>query len=212
MEKSDRKLRSNTRKDYKKMVNVTYDSEDDHLLEPGFSGEFVQNKKNNNNDGGEIIGNEFILSEGESTEADNDIVESSDEEIKVAREELEQLRQKQKELTKRSKLEKIAEEKKALRKSLDKLGARKKKSSHVTVKSLRKMDDVVEQVDKLMDRNLKIKHVEDSSDSDAEIVPVGERTRFHQSDDEKRYRNKVEEGNDYNLFFISHLSIQLFLA
>ena len=110
MEKSDRQLRSNTRKDYNKMVNVGYASEDGHVREPGLNGEFVQNK-NNNNHGGEIIGTEFLLSEGESSEADGD-VESSDDEVRIAREELEQLRLKQKEFTKRSKLEKIAEEKK----------------------------------------------------------------------------------------------------
>ena len=45
---------------------------------------------------------------------------------------------------KKSKLEKINEEKKALRKSIEKAGAGvRKKSGGVTVPSLRKMDDVV---------------------------------------------------------------------
>ena len=170
MVKSDRELRSGTRKDYAKLADVDSDTDNErcpdvnnHVREQGFSG--FQNKNNNKNNGGEIINEEFLLSEDDSSDPDADCVESSDDEVKLAREELQQLKQKQKDLAKQSKLEKIAQETKAVRKSLDKLGTRSKKSGHVTVASLRKMDDVVGQVDKLMDTNLKLNRM-DRYDSD----------------------------------------------
>ena len=138
------KLRSNTRKDYVKMANVDSDLSD----EPGFSACRNGSSKNNNNNGGsgEIINEEFILSEEESI--DGDLVESSDEEVRIAKKELESLKKKQRDLARKNKLEKIAEEKKALQKSLVKSSEKKRKSDQhvVTVASLRKMDDVVDRV------------------------------------------------------------------
>ena len=161
------KLRSNTRKDYVKMANVDSDLSD----EPGFSACRNGSSKNNNNNGGsgEIINEEFILSEEESI--DGDLVESSDEEVRIAKKELESLKKKQRDLARKNKLEKIAEEKKALKKSLVKSSEKRRKSDQhvVTVASLRKMDDVVDRVDQLMDQNLKIKCVGDQyCDSDSE--------------------------------------------
>ena len=188
-------LRSNTRKNYAKLANVNSDSDDeDHVQEPGLSG-FIQNK-NNNHDGGEIINTEFFPSEGESSDPDCDGAESSDEDIKNARRELEELKKKQRETAKKSKLEKIAEEKRAVRKSLEKAGDNKKikrrSGQQVTVASLRKMDDVVEQVDKLMDRNLKLKCTEQYSDSDLDSEPTREFSGVRR----RSSRGIVEEEKD----------------
>ena len=113
MGKSDRELRSGTRKDYATMADVNSDSEGErcpdknrHVREPGFSS---KNKNNNNDDGGEIINNEFMFSDIDS-KSGSDIdgeVESSDEEVRIARQELEQPKLKQKDRTKQLKLEKM---------------------------------------------------------------------------------------------------------
>ena len=131
MGKSERELRSGTRKDYAKMADINSDS-DSHVREPGLI--INQNKNKSDEDGGEIINNEFLLSDDEEScsDVDGELVESSDEEVRIAREELEQLKSKQKELAKQSKLRKIAEEKKAVRKSLEKIEAKKRTSGHVT--------------------------------------------------------------------------------
>ena len=187
MVKSDRELRSHTRKDYAKMVNVNSDlEEEDHVLEqePG-----IKNKNNNNNNhGGEIINTEFFLSEEESSDMD-DGVESSDEEVRMAREELELLKKQQKDVVKKSKLEKINEEKKALRKSIEKAGG-KKRVEGLNIASLRKMDDVVEKVDRLMDRNLKLKCSDSDSDSGASVVVK------NLSGARRKSRRTVEEENE----------------
>ena len=200
MGKSDRELRSNTRKDYAKMADVNSDSDSErcpndnhHVREPGFMN---QNNNKNIDDGGEIINNEFLLSEEEScSDIDGDHVESSDEDVKAAREQLERLKLKQKDVAKQNKLKKIAEETKAVRKSLDRIGSKGKRASgHVTVASLRKMDDVVDRVDKLMDEKLKFKRG-DSYDSDSDEISKRDRGRFDSSD-ERRSRRRVEDERE----------------
>ena len=82
MVKSDRELRSHTRKDYAKMVNNVNSDLEEEFGEPGLTG-----KNQNNNNGGEIINTEFFLSEEESSTSEvDDGVESSDEEVRLARE------------------------------------------------------------------------------------------------------------------------------
>ena len=179
MSKSDRKLRSSTRKNYSKMVaSVDSDTEDD-AREPGFIGSKSGGNKNINKNGGEIINNEFFLScdDGDSSDPDSNVIETSDDDLKVARDELLRMKQKQKDVAKKNKLEKIVRETNAIRKSLNKTsGSGKKKStarrsSNVTVASLRKMDDVVSEVDRLMEKtNLKLKCVESSSESGSEYA------------------------------------------
>ena len=111
----DRKLRSNTRKDYARMADLDGDLVEDQ--EPGFS-----DFENNNKDGGEIINNEFVLSDQDS-DVDSNAAESSDEDILSAKEQLRVLKSKQKELAKEAKLSKIAEETKNVRRSIEKLSA-----------------------------------------------------------------------------------------
>ena len=199
MVKSKRKLRSNTRKDYAKMVSVDSDIDIDgeHVQEPGFSAA-GQKKNNNNNGGGEIINQEFFLSEGESVSSDpDDGVESSEEEVRIARKELDELKKKQRDLARKTKLEKIAEEKEAVRKSLEKVSEKKKRSDHhVTVASLRKMDDVVERVDKLMDRNLRINKCATERYSDSDSDSGASRVDLVRSSSQRRSRRIVEEEKE----------------
>ena len=62
----------------------------------------------------------------------------------------------------------------------------------MTVASLRKMDDVVDQVDKLMDDNLKINRVDPyDSDSDASDCDRGRYNK--RSDDRRNRRRNVDE-------------------
>ena len=158
----DRKLRSNTRKDYARMADLDGDLVEDQ--EPGFS-----DYENNNKDGGEIINNEFVLSDQDS-DVDSNAAESSDEDILSAKEQLRVLKSKQKELAKEAKLSKIAEETKNVRRSIEKLSAtsagKKKSRKNVNIASLRKMDDVVANVDRLMDEKLKIYRLNSSESED----------------------------------------------
>ena len=88
---------------------------------------------------------------------------------------------------KKAKLEKIARETAQLEKSFKKTSKKKKGSSeNVTVASLRKMDHVVEEVDRLMDKSLKLAPKAGllSSGSDSE----GEFASPDYSGDEKRRR------------------------
>ena len=198
MSKSDRKLRSNTRKNYSKMVaSANSDTEDDER-EPGFIGTRSGQIKNINKNGGEIINNEFFLScdDGDSSDPDSNVIETSDDDLKVAREELQRMKQKQKDVAKKNKLEKIVRETNTIRKSLNKSsgGSGKKKtttrrSSNVTIASLRKMDDVVSEVDKLMEKkNLKLKCVESSSESGSEYAS--------ELEERPKKGSVVEEGSE----------------
>ena len=196
MSKSDRKLRDNTRKDYTKMVSSVHGDDEQ---EPGFSAHAASknNNKNHNKDGdcGEIIDNEFFLSaEEDYSEVDSREVETSDDEISEARKELVKLKLKQKRESKRKTLEKIEKEKEEVRKSLER-SARKgrKKSSDVNIKSLRKMSDVTEKVDKLMDRKLKLKCEKTSSDSSSHSSSSDSASSDSEPEERRKSRKEKEE-------------------
>ena len=175
------------------------DTEDDGR-EPGFIGfETGRSKNNNNKNGGEIINTEFFLScdDGDSSDPDSNAVETSDDDVRVAREELLRLKQKQMDNAKKTKLDKIVRETNSIRKSLGKSSGKKKtsttrRSSNVTLASLRKMDDVVSEVDKLMDgKNFKItKRTESTSGSDSGTSEVSD-----QSELEEKAKPKEVEGD-----------------
>ena len=175
-------------------VNSALEDSDDG---PGLSG--INNNKHGGDDG-EIIHSEFILSDEDdgASDPDSDGVETSDEEVKIAREDLLRLKRKQKELAKKSQLEKIARERSNVRKSLDKLEGRgNKDKKNVTIRSLRKMDDVVEEVDKLMDKNLKFKCVE-SSVSDASSASDSE-AEGRKAPSEKRPKTSHRSGKSKSI-------------
>ena len=180
---SDRKLRSQPRKNYTKMASgVDGDIESEGERERGF------NNNNKLNEGefsmdGEIIGREVLLS-SENSNGDNgdssNVDSESDEDVAEARKQLREVKSEIKELsqkTKQSKLQRIVREKEQLHKSLEKLKLkkdRKKKQDggKVTTESLRSMQGVVERVDRLMDKNLRLDRgvasSSNSSDSSSE--------------------------------------------
>ena len=205
---SERKLRSGTRKDYTKMVDsvdaaleessdgnksddpyACVDTEPDRHLE-------VQNKQQHEH--GDHDGDGDSCDEHSDHNVDSDLQSSSsesDEDLREAELRLEVLKQEQKLLYKQSKRARIAKETEAVAKSLSKLKregkhAASKKSKAVTVKSLRSMDDVVEQVDRLMDSNMKIKSV-DSSEGESDCVSSLGRSAGRNSSHQSRARNAV---------------------
>ena len=186
------------------VASANSDTEDDEK-EPGFIGFEAtgRNKNNSNKNGGEIINNEFFLScdDGNSSDPDSNAVETSDDDVRVAREELHRLKLKQKDVAKKTKLDKIVRESNNIRKSLGKSSGKKKtttrKSSNnnnvVTLASLRKMDDVVSEVDRLMDgKNFKAsKRAESSSGSDSSATnEVSDHSEF-----EEKPNTKEVEGD-----------------
>ena len=176
---SVRKLRSGTRRDYSKMADVSVDEALGELsdLENNNNEPYAcvdQVRKNNNKlengRDGDILNHEVLIgnADDDSNDGGSDTQSDSDgDEVREARARLKQMRKEQKKLLRRSKLERIALESQEVEKSLKKLkgSARKSKSSKkVTAASLRGMDDVVARVDRLMDKNMKIKTVSSSSE------------------------------------------------
>ena len=209
---SDRKLRSDTRKDYKKMACVNDTDE-----ETSQSGSVRKNKEYSTDDGengchdgnGEIINNELFMHEDELVNnsgnegsssyesAEGDI--SSDEELREATERLKLVKKQHQKYSKEEKLRKIANETAKFEKSLNELKKAKKSSkrssggkSQPTIGSLRKMDYVVEKVDSLMDRKLKVKAGDSSSSSSSE----SEFSSSSSSDGEEKYSRKKKSSKD----------------
>ena len=176
-----RKLRKNTRKNYSKMADE--DSENGDVENGGErlpiadvnKATTADDEAHDNN--GDIINNELFLhddSDGDDdthvhADADDsaDPSSSSDDEIKNAEKTLKEIKKEQKKLMKKAKLERIAKETKEAQKLLKKLkcgGGKVKEKKEINVASLRAMGDVVEEVDKLMEKKkLKAKQVADTS-------------------------------------------------
>ena len=210
---SERKLRSGTRKDYTKMVDSV-----DAALEESSDGNKsddqyacvdtagrdrhleIQNKQKQQHEHGDGDGDSSDEHSNHNDNVDLDLQSSSsesDEDLRDAEVRLEILKQEQKLLYKQSKRARIAKETEAVEKSLSKLKregkhAASKKSKSVTVKSLRSMDDIVEQVDRLMDSNMKIKSI-DSSEGESDCVSSSGRLGRNSSH-QSRARNAVK-GN-----------------
>ena len=179
---SSRALRSHTRKNYLKMASGAdgdLESEGERELE------FTNNNKPNEGEfsmhDGQIIGDEVLLSSEYNTDngADSSNDDTSDEEVAEARKQLLVVKNDLKKLsqkTKKTKLQRIVREKEELQNSLHKLKKdhktgkqlRARDGKVVTTESLRSMQGVVEEVDRLMDKNLRLdKGVASSSDSNS---------------------------------------------
>ena len=162
-------------------------------------------KHRDDQDGGDILNHEVVVgnSDDSDNEVDTDTASSeSDDELRVAEQKLEVMRKEQKRLFKQSKRARIARETQEIEKSLrllKKCGkpARKK----VTAKSLRAMNDVVDEVDQLMDKHMKIKTVESSSDTETDCVPrrsaggssSGRTTTVRRSNSDQRNERQPEK-------------------
>ena len=202
-----RKLRKNTRKNYSKMADE--DSENGDVENGGErlpiadvnKATTADDEAHDNN--GDIINNELFLhddSDGNeephvhaNDSADSD---SSDDEIKNAEQTLKEIKKQQKKLIKQAKLERIAKETKDAQKLLKKLkcgGGKVKEKKEITVASLRAMDDVVEEVDKLMEKKkLKAKKVANISSSDSSSSDSSS-SSSESSDTEKKEEKKEKK-------------------
>ena len=205
---SDRKLRSQPRKNYTKMAGEDGDIESEGELERVFN-------NNNKPDGGEysmdgeIIGKEVLLS-SENTDdnggGDSSTNSESDAEVAEARKQLQEMKCEIKQLsqkTKKSKLQRIVQEKEKLQKSLDKLKKERTKKKHkqkrgadgeVTTESLRSMQGVKEQVDRLMDKNLRLdKGVATSSESSGSLSQSDDSSDSSDTDTDVEKKKKRRE-------------------
>ena len=168
---ADRKLRSGTKKDYKKMADVDNISDEDSGAE-------------NRQEDGEPSKNENKHSGADSDESQNgsnnngssssEGCSEDDEDIKRAQERLKSLKRQQKKLKKERKLQYLAREAEEIEKQLKQAkskGNKKKKRADenvVTVASLRGMSDVVDEVDQLMDKKFNLKTGNSSSSSSSD--------------------------------------------
>ena len=166
-----RKLRKNTRKDYAKMADGGSVHSDDEVplkdvnidgdIDEGNGGELANNVNKNIETSHEHEDSTDENNHGDVSLVDDDSCSSaSDGELKKAEERLKAVKKERKRLLKKNKLEQVARQTKEVEKSLKKLksggrdssdGSRKNKK--VDIKSLRAMDDVVEKVDRLMEKN-----------------------------------------------------------
>ena len=94
-------------------------------------------------------------------------------------------------------MEKIEKEKEELQRSIEKIGrGRKKKSDHVNIKSLRKMADVTEKVDKLMDKKLKFNRGRSSSGSSSKSRSDSSSSSESECEDVKSKARKEKDGKE----------------
>ena len=180
---SDRKLRSNTRKDYNKMekgVNGAVESdsennngEDDHAC--------VHDENQNKHDHDDQQQHESGESSNSAEESGSEIEyasefesEEEDDELAEAERKLQLLKKQKKLLLQQAKRARIAKETEEVEKSLKELKKNSKsKKKKLTSASLRSMDDVVSEVDRLMDENLCIRKRADSqSEAESDVVSV----------------------------------------
>ena len=185
-------LRQGTKKDYAKLVN-------------GVDGTLVKSPENHN---GACVGTRKqqqqqqkradedlengelspVVDEYDADGSCSEIVGSerfsdseSDEEIREAEARLQLMKKQHKVLKKQEKRARIAEETAEVEKALKNLRKGKQTKNDVTVASLRSMGDVVNQVDRLMDKNLSFKNKTGSSsdseeESSSDVVAAGKRS------------------------------------
>ena len=179
-------LRNGTKKDYSKIANgvddTLADADDDNACVGTRRSKQKQTEDGDRNGGGVLNGarnsdtNEIEENVSEEEEIEDN--EDSDEELKIAEAKLELMKKEQKILQKQAKRARILRETAELEKSLQSLrkSNSKSKKTVVTAATLRSMDDVVDEVDRLMDQNMNIKSVDDSSSSEAESDVVSSST------------------------------------
>ena len=192
---SDRKLRNQPRKNYSKMASgVDGDIESE--------GERENNNKLNEGEfsmDGEIIGREVLLSPVSSNGDSSNVDSESDDDVAEARKQLREVKNEIKQLsqkTKKSKLQRIEQEKEQLQKSLEKLKLKKDRrkkqdGGQVTTESLRSMQGVVDRVDRMMDKNLRLdKGVASSSNSSDSSSESDDTSASSNSTDAEKKKSK----------------------
>ena len=153
MSKSDRKLRSGTRKDYEKLADgVDGDISSSEERETGLSDEnnIAVGEKQKQQAAiidGQILDSELARDSDDNNTNDgasSDELSEPDDDIARAQEKLLSIKKEKKKLAKKAKLERIARETEEAQKSLEKLKKQKTKTKtgkkkNVTVESLREM-------------------------------------------------------------------------
>ena len=151
------------------------------------------NKTNNKKDDMTMaVLNMLNRDEGSSTISSSE----EDEEVQQARAQLLATKMERKRIRKQEKLKQIALETERINLSMRKLKAKQsegssKKKKKVTIKTLRKSDDVMEEVEELMDKNLNIEV--DSSDVDTTSTCSDDSTTSTSSEEEKKKKLKKKE-------------------
>ena len=140
----------------------------------------VRNNNNNKHDDGSggILNSEVIIGNSDDSENQESQYEAAseseenDDDLLAAERNLQLLKKKHQVLQQQSKRARIKRETAEVEKALKQLekenGKHKIKKSNVTAKSLRAMDEVVSEVDRLMDRHMNIKAADSSSGEEEE--------------------------------------------
>ena len=204
---SARNLRSGTRRDYLKMneegVNGALDDSSHEFDEDACAAEKNVNKNKNKN--GDMMAVMGMLDLGNCSKYVDKFAETlsstsseDDEEIQEARAQLQVTKMEQKKIRKQAKLQQIALETERVNLSMKKMKARKsdgssKKKTKTTIKALRKSDEVMDEVDELMDRNLNIEA--DSSDvvDSASSSCSSDCTTSDSSEEERKKKKKLKK-------------------
>ena len=194
MVKSKRSLRKQVRKDYQK-INSGVDEELDNEGASS-SAEIIINVGDQNKVGHEV--NKQIedgASEVVHSERDSDV--KSDDEIENAEKKLKELKREKRKLLEKRKLEHIDRETKEIQKELEKLKGNSKNlrraDKTVTVKSLRGMSDVVNEVDQLMDKKFSLKSSVSSASDDS---LYSDDSSSESGTDSDKGRSKLSSGSD----------------
>jgi hypothetical protein len=170
---ADRKLRDGTRKDYSALANGTNRSSDEEQGRRETDGDEFS-------DGARLL----IEQQGISTS-----IEQAEERLKLLK--LEAM-----EMEKEERTRKIEIETQEMEMAMQRM--KMKKNDKTTIASLRKMNDVVEEVDKLMDKNLKRKvkrrsKKESSSESDSQSSSSTESSTSCSESEEERHKKKEKK-------------------
>jgi hypothetical protein len=173
---SGRKLRTGTRKNYKKMAGgesengalseVNNNNSNSDLDAHAFS--VIENNNNNNKNGGLFTNSDLGLSSDENDPTLSESESDDDGDIQDAREKLMLLRKKQKKLKKNRTLTRIADETRQLEESMRELESgtkRRNEKKKLAISSLRRMDDVQDDVNRLMDKKMNIRTIVSTDDS-----------------------------------------------
>ena len=186
----DRKLRSGTKKNYKEMADgVSRDKSESADSNNSESEDYacVGNKNVNKqqqhrtSSSGDILNHELALSHSSHSEQSNDesdydpsVESEDDDDLKEAELQLQLMKKQQRDLLKKSKRARIERETEEVRRSLEvlKKSSNAKRGKKVNAASLRAMDEVVDEVDRLMDRHMNIKAGRACSDVESDVVSV----------------------------------------
>jgi hypothetical protein len=200
----DRTLRSGTRKDYRQMIEGDdFLSENNGEVSDAYEYEYDSRVSSDNGDSHHKAikhksGSDVRSEPEDSLEEDaKECAESDSEEVKRVEERLLRLRKEEKELKKKEKLKRLEQETKEVERSLKRLkDGGEARTEKVNTGTLRKMPEVVDEVDKLMDRKFNLKGVQRKSRSSRKVLEsdrsssASDSEETSDSGDERKKRSK----------------------